>query len=105
NRSYEYDGLGDAYVRFVLEELLPAVERKTTADGRPIHLSHAANDRSIGGQSSGGIAAFTAAWERPDAFSRVFSAIGSYVGLRGGDRYAVLIRKTEPKAIRIFLQD
>jgi gluconolactonase len=105
NRSYEYDGLGDSYVRFILEELLPDVEAKTASDGRPIRLSKSANDRAIGGQSSGAIAAFTAAWERPDAFSRVFSAIGTYVGLRGGDRYSTLLRKYEPKPIRIFLQD
>jgi sugar lactone lactonase YvrE len=105
NRSFEYDGLGDAYARFLLEEILPAVETKTTADGRAIRLSHSGNDRAIGGSSSGAIAAFTAAWERPDAFSRVFSAIGTYVGLRGGDRYPTLIRKYEPKPLRIFLQD
>jgi gluconolactonase len=105
NRSFEYDGLGDAYARFVLDELLPAVETKATSDGRPIRLSHSGNDRSIGGQSSGGIAAFTAAWERPEAFSRVFSAIGSYPDLRGGMRYPGLIRRFEPKPIRVFLQD
>lgn len=105
NRSYEYDGLGDNYVRFLLEELLPEVESKKTSDGRPIHFSHDGNDRAIGGSSSGAICAFTAAWERPDSFSRVFSSIGTYVGLRGGDRYATLIRKMEPKPIRIFVQD
>jgi gluconolactonase len=105
NRSFEYDGLGDAYVRFLLTEILPDVERHRTGDGRAIRLSSNGNDRAIGGSSSGAIAAFTAAWERPDAFSRVFSAIGTYVGLRGGDRYPILIRKTEPKAIRVFLQD
>lgn len=105
NRSFEYDGLGDAYARHLLEEILPAVESRSTPDGRPIHLSRSGNDRAIGGSSSGAIAAFTAAWERPDAFSRVFSAVGTYVGLRGGDRYATLVRKTEPKPIRIFLQD
>ena len=105
NRSVEYDGLGDAYARLILEEILPAVEALRTADGRPLRLSQNGNDRSIGGTSSGAICAFTAAWERPDAFSRVFSGIGTYVGLRGGDRYPTLIRKTEPKPIRIFLQD
>jgi enterochelin esterase-like enzyme len=105
NRSYEYDGLGDGYARFVLDELLPEVERKTTADGRTIRLSHDGNDRSIGGSSSGAICAFTAAWERPDAFRRVFSAIGTYVGLRGGNDYPTLIRKFEPKPLRVFLQD
>ncbi len=105
NRSFEYDGLGDTYARFLLEELLPAVESKTTADGRAIRLSKSGNDRAIGGSSSGAIAAFTAAWERPDAFTRVFSVVGTYVGLRGGERYSTLVRKYEPKPIRIFLQD
>src|SRR5437773_6510108 len=105
NRSYEYDGLGDNYARFLLEELLPDVEKKTASDGRPIRLSKDGNDRSIGGSSSGAICAFTAAWERPDAFRRVFSAIGTYVGLRGGNVYPTLIRKFEPKPIRVFLQD
>ena len=98
NRSYEYDGLGDDYARFLLEELLPEVEKKTTADGRPIRLSHDGNDRCIAGSSSGAICAFTAAWERPDAFRRVFSAIGTYVGLRGGNVYPTLIRKYRAQA-------
>lgn len=105
NRSYEYDGMGDNYVRFLLEELLPEVETKKTSDGRPIRLSKSGNDRAIGGSSSGAICAFTAAWERPEAFSRVFSAIGTYVGLRGGDHYHTWVRKFEPKPIRVFLQD
>ena len=105
NRSFEYDGLGDAYARLVLEEILPEVEKRKASDGRAILLSKSGNDRAIGGSSSGAVCAFTAAWERPDAFSRVFSAIGTYVNLRGADRYPSLIRKYEPKPIRIFLQD
>ncbi|GGA88965.1 SMP-30/gluconolactonase/LRE family protein [Puia dinghuensis] len=105
DRSFEYDGLGDAYARFLLEEILPDVEKHQTGDGRAIHLSHNGNDRAIGGSSSGAICAFTAAWERPHEFTRVYSAIGTYVGLRGGDRYPILIRKYEPKGLRIFLQD
>jgi gluconolactonase len=105
NRSLEYDGLGGDYARFLLEELLPDVESMKTADGRPVRLSHDGNDRAIAGSSSGAIAAFTVAWERPDAFSRVFSSIGTYVGLRGGERYPTLVRKYEPKPIRVFLQD
>jgi gluconolactonase len=105
NRSYEYDGLGDAYARFLLDELLPEVEKLTTSDGRAIKLSKKGDDRCIGGASSGAICAFTAAWERPDDFRRVFSSIGTYVGLRGGSVYPTLIRKYEPKPIRIFLQD
>ena len=105
NRSLEYDGLGGDYARFLLDELLPEVETKTTDDGRAIKLSKNGNDRAIGGASSGAICAFTAAWERPDSFQRVFSAIGTYVGLRGGNVYPTLIRKSEPKPIRVFLQD
>ena len=98
NRSYEYDGLGDRYARFLAEELLPEV-RKTVA------FTDDPNGRAIAGASSGAIAAFTAAWERPDLFRRVFSTIGTYVGLRGGNAYPILIRKTEPKPLRVFLQD
>ena len=105
NRSFEYDGLGDAYARFILTEILPEVEKKKTSDGRAIHLSKKGNDRAIGGSSSGAVCAFTAAWEKPNEFSRVFSAIGTYIGLRGAERYPTLIRKYEPKAIRIFMQD
>jgi len=105
NRSFEYDGLGDAYARFILNEILPEVEKQKTNDGREIHLSKNGNDRAIGGSSSGAVCAFTAAWEHPEAFSRVFSTIGTYIGLRGADRYPILIRKYEPKPIRIFLQD
>jgi len=105
NRSLEYDGLGDNYARFLVEELLPEVEKKKTSDGRAIRFSHNANDRAIGGSSSGAVCAWTAAWERPDQFSRVWSAIGTFVGLRGADVYPTLLRKYEPKPLRVFLQD
>lgn len=105
NRSYEYDGMGDGYARFVLEELLPAVEQQTAKDGRKIVLSKNGNDRAIGGSSSGAIAAFIAAWEHPEAFSRVFTVVCTMVGLRGANVYPTLVRKYEPKALRIFQQD
>lgn len=105
NRSYEYDGLGDGYARFLIEELLPAVETLKSEDGRPVRISRDPNDRAIGGSSSGAVCAFTAAWERPDSFRRVFSAIGTYVGLRGANDYPTLIRKFEPKPLRVFLED
>ena len=98
NRSFEYDGLGDQYARFLVEEILPAV-------GQDYSLSKRPSDRAIAGSSSGGICAFTTAWERPDQFGRVLSTIGTYVGLRGGNEYPILVRKTEPKPLRIFLQD
>jgi gluconolactonase len=98
NRSFEYDGLGDRYAQFLLEEILSEV-------GKHYKLSSDPNDRAISGISSGGICAFTAAWNRPDAFRRVLSFVGSFTDLRGGDIYPALIRKTEPKPLRVFLQD
>ncbi|HEX7962763.1 MAG TPA: SMP-30/gluconolactonase/LRE family protein [Terriglobales bacterium] len=98
NRSYEYDALGDRYARFLSEEILPEV-------GKHYNLSKDPNDYGIGGSSSGGIAAFNAAWNRPDAFRRVMSFIGSFTNLRGGEALATLIRKTEPKPLRVFMQD
>jgi gluconolactonase len=98
DRSFEYDALGDRYARFLLEEILPEV-------GKGLSLTSDPNLRAIGGVSSGGICAFTVAWERPDAFRRVLSFIGSYTSLRGGNVYPSLIRKTEPKPLRVFLED
>ena len=82
----------------MIDEILPNV-------GQEYNLSDDPNDRAIAGASSGGICAFTVAWERPDQFRRVLSTIGTYVGLRGGNEYPTLVRKTEPKPIRVFLQD
>ncbi len=98
NRSFEYDTVDQRYVRFLTEELLPEVAKRWNISGNP-------NDRGIAGVSSGGIASFTAAMLRPDAFHRVLSFIGSYANLRGGDVWPDLIRKMEPAPLRIFLQD
>ena len=98
NRSLEYDGLGDNYARFLLEEILPEVEKQWPVSKDP-------EMRGLCGASSGGICSFTAAWERPDQFRRVLSTIGSFVNLRGGNAYPSLIRKTERKPLRVFLQD
>ncbi len=100
NRSLEYDGLGPDYARFLLDELLPFVTNRFQ-----LNLSSDPRLRGISGMSSGGICAFTAAWERPDAFSKVLSHIGSFVNIRGGNVYPALIRKTERKALRVYLQD
>ena len=105
NRSFEYDSLSPDYARFLATELLPAVETKSATDGRPIRLSTNPNDRAIGGHSSGAMAALNAAFERPDLFLRVFSGIGSFTDIRGGDKFSSLIRKTEPKPLRVFVQD
>lgn len=98
NRSFEYDALGDRYARFLVEEILPEV-------GKQYSLTSDPNERAIAGSSSGGIAAFTVAWNRPDVFRRVMSFVGSYTNLRGGENIASMIRKTEPKPLRVFLQD
>ncbi|MEO1524639.1 MAG: SMP-30/gluconolactonase/LRE family protein [Planctomycetota bacterium] len=98
NRSLEYDTVSDRYATFLIDELLPEVQKKYTITEDP-------NLRGIAGSSSGAIAAFGVAWHRPDQFRRVFSTVGTFVGLRGGNEYPTLIRKTEPKPIRVFLQD
>jgi len=98
NRSFEYDTLSDQYARFLLEEILPEV-------GKSYKLSDDPEKRAIGGISSGGICAWTVAWERPDAFRKVLSHVGSFTNIRGGHVYPALIRKTERKPIRVFLQD
>jgi enterochelin esterase family protein len=98
NRSVEYDSLGGQYARFLLDELLPEV-------GKSYKLTADPEARAISGASSGGICAFTAAWERPDAFRRVLSHIGSFVDIRGGHVYPSLIRKSGRAPLRIFLQD
>jgi gluconolactonase len=100
HRSLEYDGLGDTYARFVIEELIPEAEKRAN-----VRISTNPDDRGLIGGSSGGIAAFNVAWERPDSFHRVISYIGSFTNLRGGDGLADLIRKVEPKPLRIFMQD
>ena len=98
NRDFEYDGVGDSYERFLTGEILPYVAR--TFD---LNLSTNGNDRCIAGNSSGGIAAFNAAWECPGAFSRVYAASGSFVAFRGGNEFPTLVRKFEAKPIRVYL--
>jgi enterochelin esterase family protein len=105
NRSVEYDTLSDQYARFLLEEILPEVEKT-------VQLRRDAAGRGIAGQSSGAIAAFTVAWQRPNEFSKVLSGIGSFTNIaagatlrEGGHNYAALVRRTPRKPIRIFMQD
>jgi enterochelin esterase family protein len=99
NRSFEYDTLSDQYARMIIDEILPEV-------GKTYNLSKDPKDRAICGISSGGICAFTVAWERPDQFSKVLSHVGSFTNIRGGHDYEARIRKTKPvKPIKVFLQD
>ncbi len=105
NRCKEFDSTDDTWALFIEQEVLPQVCAHKTADGRSIVLSSDANDRAITGASSGGIAAFTAAWTRPDLFSRVYTTVGTFVSMRGGHEYSSIVRKTEPKPLRIYMQD
>jgi len=97
NRSFEYDSLSDLYARFLIEELLPHIGERYKITSDP-------TGRAICGISSGGICAFTAAWERPDAFRKVVSHCGSFTNIRGGHNYPSLIRKSAPRPLRVFLQ-
>ncbi|TWT87686.1 Carbohydrate acetyl esterase/feruloyl esterase precursor [Pseudobythopirellula maris] len=98
NRATEYNELDDRYARVVCDELLPALEAEYRIANDP-------NRRGIGGASSGAIAAFTVAWQRPDEFRKVLSLIGSFTNIRGGDAYPDIIRQSDPKPLRIYLQD
>ena len=105
NRCKEFDATDDSFATFLENEVLTKVEGMQTESGKTIHLSPDANDRAITGASSGGIAAFTAAWNRSDLFSRVYTTVGTFVAMRGGHEYPAIVRKTEPKPLRIYMQD
>jgi enterochelin esterase-like enzyme len=98
NRPTEYNSLDDRYARVIVDELMPALHKDYSISKNPDH-------HAIVGASSGAIAAFTVAWERPNEFRKVLSLIGSFVNLRGGHAYADIVRKSEKKPIRIYLQD
>ncbi len=100
NRPDEYNSLDDRYARVIVGELLPALYKQ-------YNISRDADHHGIGGSSSGAIAAFTVAWERPSHFRKVLSMIGTYVNLRerGGSKYPDMIREGAKKPLRVFLQD
>lgn len=100
NRSFEYDSLGDRYARFLTEEFLPEALRGLNVSTNPEH-------RAVAGVSSGGICAFTVAWENPGQFGCVISGIGSFTNIRGGYDYAARVRKSkpQPKPIRVWMQE
>ena len=105
NRCKEFDSTDDTWAEFIEQEVLPQVRALKTKDGQAINISSDPNDCAITGASSGGIAAFTAAWNRPDMFSRVYTTVGTFVAMRGGHEYPAIVRKTEPKPLRIYMQD
>ena len=105
NRCYEFDATTGTFAHFLESEVLPLVQRMVTGNGKPIRLSQRPQDRMIFGLSSGGIAAFNAAWHRPDLFGKVFTGVGTFVAMRGGNDLQALVRKTEPLPLRVFIQD
>ncbi|MFN7922545.1 MAG: alpha/beta hydrolase-fold protein [Bryobacteraceae bacterium] len=96
-RVFEYDSLSDRFARFLSEEVLVEV-------GKKYNLSSDPNARAITGVSTGAVGAFMAAWNRPDQFRRVLSFIGTFVAMKGADGLPAIIRKSEPKPLRVFLQ-
>lgn len=100
NRSFEYDSMGDRYSHFLIDEFLPVALKGLNVSTDP-------GDRAVCGISSGGICAFTVAWEMPSQFGKVLSHIGSFTNIRGGWAYPGLVRKTKesPKPIKVYLQE
>ncbi len=98
NRPTEYNSLDDKYARVIVDELMPVLYKE-------YNISRDPEQHGIGGSSSGAIAAFTVAWQRPNEFRKVLSNVGSFVDLRGGNAYPDIIRASEKKPIRIFLCD
>lgn len=98
NRSFEYDDVSSTYADFLIKEMIPEL-------GKLYSISDDPKMRAIGGLSSGGICAFSAAWFHPDSFHKVLSHYGSFTDIRGGHNYPPMIRKTDKKDIKIFMQD
>lgn len=105
-RSIQYDTVSPRYGKYLLEEILPEVEK--TYKLRPDAYS-----RAIAGASSGAICAMNVAWEFPGQFSRVLSHIGSYTALQwhpdknmeGGYVVSHRVRREPRKNIRVWLSD
>ncbi len=98
-RSIEYDSMTPDYGRFLLEDLIPFV---VAAEG--VTLTEDPERRTLIGISSGGICAFTAAWHFPQHFGRVLSHCGSFVNIRGGHNWPFIVRMSERRPLRVFLQ-
>ncbi|HEX4793664.1 MAG TPA: alpha/beta hydrolase-fold protein [Humisphaera sp.] len=98
NRPTEYNVPDDKYARVIVDELMPVITKQYNITPDP-------DMHAIAGASSGAIAAFAVAWERPDQFHKVISIVGSFVNLRGGQVYPERVLAAEKKPIRIFLCD
>ena len=98
NRGIEYNTPDDKYARVTTEELMPALYKE-------YNISKDPEQHGIGGSSSGAIAAFAVAWERPNDFRKVLSNVGSFVNLQGGYVYPDRVLASDKKPIRVFLCD
>lgn len=98
-RSYEYDRLTPDYGQFLMQEVIPFV-----AAEYGVSFSHKPTHRTLCGVSSGGIAAFMAAWHHSDFCQRVISHCGSFTDIWGGHNTPSLIRHNDAKPLRVFLQ-
>ena len=118
-RGLEYDTLSDRLARFINDEVLPAV--LANAEIKAAYPNIAFTDNPWGkaamGCSSGGAAALTMGWFRPDLFRRLITYSGTFVDQQDDDapdetRYPLgaweyhsgmkLIESSEKKPLRIF---
>jgi enterochelin esterase-like enzyme len=99
-RPWQYQWVDDNFAKLVCDELLPEISKRYNIDPNP-------DMHAIMGASSGGIAAFNVAWQRPNQFRRVISIVGSFTRIRGGmgDSFPELVAASEKKPIRVFMQD
>ena len=118
-RGLEYDTMSDRLARFIHDEVLPAV--LNNAEIKAAYPKFALTDnpwgRAVMGCSSGGAAALTMGWFRPDLFRRLIAYSGTFVDQQDDDaaeeaKYPLgaweyhsgmkLIANSEKKPLRIF---
>ncbi len=80
-RGLEYDTMSDRYARFIQLEVLPAVLANTAIKLAYPNLAFTTDPegKATYGCSSGGAAAFTMAWFRPDLFRKAITYSGTFV--------------------------
>ena len=118
-RGLEYDTMSDRLARFINDEVFPAVLAHPDIKAAYPRLAFTNNPwgRGVIGCSSGGAAALSMAWFRPDLFRRVVAYSGTFVDQQDDDapeeaKFPLgaweyhsgmkLIEKTERKPLRIF---
>ena len=86
-RGLEYDTMSDRFARFINDEVLPAV--LNNAEIKAAYPNIAFTDNPWGkaamGCSSGGAAALTMGWFRPDLFRRLITYSGTFVDQQDDD--------------------